>query len=144
MLDAERRVVVDVHRSGVVPAEVLEAVLERLDAEEAMLTAFAIGAAAGSGEELRAPGPGDGCEHLSSEKLAAVPAAVADCEDCAAIGERSWVALRMCLRCGHVACCDSSPRRHARAHFDGTRHPVMRSVELGEAWRWCFVDSELG
>ncbi|MET0712261.1 MAG: UBP-type zinc finger domain-containing protein, partial [Jiangellaceae bacterium] len=46
--------------------------------------------------------------------------------------------------CGHTACCDSSPRRHARRHFERTEHPVMRSAEPGEAWRWCYVDRELG
>jgi len=145
MLDAERQVVVDVHRSGAVPAEVLEGVLERLDAEEAMLVAFAdsVGASR-SDEELRAPGPGDGCEHLRKERLGAAPVTTDACEDCLLIDERSWVALRMCLRCGHVACCDSSPRRHAQAHFDESQHPVMRSIELGEAWRWCYVDSEIG
>jgi len=146
MLDAERRVVVDVHRSGAVPAEVLEGVMERLDAEEAMLTAFAESVAPNTAgdDDLRAPGRGDGCEHLRTETLGAPPLMTNACEDCVAIGEESWVALRMCVRCGHVACCDSSPRRHAQAHFDGTGHPVMRSIELGEAWRWCYVDSEIG
>ena len=50
----------------------------------------------------------------------------------------------MCLTCGHVACCDSSPLRHATAHYRETGHPVMRSVEPGEAWRWCYVDDLLG
>ena len=30
------------------------------------------------------------------------------------------------------------------AHFEETRHPVMRSAEPGEDWRWCFVDNRLG
>jgi uncharacterized UBP type Zn finger protein len=50
------------------------------------------------------------------------------------------VHLRMCMICGHVACCDSSPNRHATAHFHGTKHPIMRSVEPGEDWGWCYVD----
>jgi CPA1 family monovalent cation:H+ antiporter len=54
------------------------------------------------------------------------------------------VHLRLCLGCGHVGCCDSSPQRHATAHFSATHHPVVRSFETGEAWRWCFVDEELG
>ncbi len=118
--------------------------MERLDAEEAMLSAFADSVATERGEELRAPGPGDGCEHLRTETLRTAPATTAVCQDCVADDEHDWVALRMCLRCGHVACCDSSPRRHAQAHYDAVGHPVMRSIELGEAWRWCYVDSELG
>jgi len=49
------------------------------------------------------------------------------------------VHLRECLTCGHIGCCDSSPARHASAHHAQTRHPVMRSFESGETWRWCFV-----
>ena len=46
----------------------------------------------------------------------------------------------MCLSCGHVGCCDSSPNRHATAHFRGSEHPLVASAEPGEAWGWCFVD----
>jgi len=49
----------------------------------------------------------------------------------------------MCMTCGHVGCCDSSVHQHATAHFALTGHPVMRSIEPGEAWRWCYIDSEL-
>ena len=51
----------------------------------------------------------------------------------------SWVALRQCLTCGNLACCDSSPGQHADAHFHETQHPVMQSAEPGEEWRWCYV-----
>jgi CPA1 family monovalent cation:H+ antiporter len=34
--------------------------------------------------------------------------------------------------------------KHADQHFRDTRHPVMRSYEPGESWRWCFVDKKLG
>jgi uncharacterized UBP type Zn finger protein len=50
------------------------------------------------------------------------------------------VHLRLCLACGHVGCCDSSPNRHATKHFHATRHPIVRSFEPGEDWRWCYVD----
>ena len=55
-----------------------------------------------------------------------------------------WVALRQCLVCGNVGCCDSSPMRHATAHFHETTHPVMESAEPGEDWRWCFVHHTTG
>ncbi|HUH63267.1 MAG TPA: UBP-type zinc finger domain-containing protein [Terracidiphilus sp.] len=61
------------------------------------------------------------------------------CEECLKTGGR-WVHLRMCLECGHVGCCDSSPNRHARAHFHETQHPLIQSAERGENWRWCYVD----
>lgn len=61
------------------------------------------------------------------------------CEDCVKIGA-TWVHLRMCLTCGHVACCDDSPNRHATAHFRATRHPLVRSIEPGETWTWCYAD----
>ncbi len=64
------------------------------------------------------------------------------CPECLAEGTDP-VQLRLCLVCGHVGCCDSSPQRHATAHFTETGHPVMRTHEPGESWRWCFVDHVL-
>jgi monovalent cation:H+ antiporter-2, CPA2 family len=64
------------------------------------------------------------------------------CEECLAIGD-DWVHLRLCMTCGHVGCCDDSKNRHATKHFHKTKHPVIRSLEPGETWGWCFVD-ELG
>jgi tellurite resistance protein TerC len=61
------------------------------------------------------------------------------CEECLKTGE-PWVHLRMCLKCGHVGCCDSSKNRHATGHFQATGHPVIRSLQPGESWRWCYVD----
>ena len=61
------------------------------------------------------------------------------CEECLKTGER-WVQLRMCLKCGHVGCCDSSKNRHATAHFKATGHPVIRTLQPGESWKWCYVD----
>lgn len=61
------------------------------------------------------------------------------CEACVRSGSR-WVHLRMCLTCGAVHCCDSSPHRHARAHARDTGHPLVTSFEPGEHWRYCFVD----
>lgn len=61
------------------------------------------------------------------------------CEDCLKIGS-PWLHLRLCLTCGHVGCCDQSPMRHARAHAGAAGHPIIRSFEPGESWRWCFVD----
>jgi hypothetical protein len=61
------------------------------------------------------------------------------CEECLREGT-GWVHLRLCLTCGHVGCCDSSPMRHARGHAGLVGHPIVRSFEPGEYWRWCFVD----
>lgn len=61
------------------------------------------------------------------------------CEDCLKIGAK-WVHLRLCLHCGHVGCCDSSPNRHATRHFEDTTHPIIASFEPGERWAWCFAD----
>lgn len=65
------------------------------------------------------------------------------CEACRALGD-TWVHLRECLTCGNVGCCDSSVGRHAERHFHASRHPVMRSHEHGESWRWCYLDERLG
>ncbi|MQY09182.1 ubiquitin carboxyl-terminal hydrolase 14 [Actinomadura macrotermitis] len=80
------------------------------------------------------------CEHLKD--LPAVPpepVTPQGCQECLAEGTR-WVHLRLCLTCGHVGCCDSSPQRHATKHFHGEGHPIVRSFEPGEDWRWCFAD----
>lgn len=69
------------------------------------------------------------------------PARNRGCEECLHAGT-AWLHLRVCLTCGHVGCCDSS-QGHASAHFEQSGHPVMRSLEPGEAWRWCFVDDTL-
>jgi len=61
------------------------------------------------------------------------------CEECLKIGQ-PWVHLRLCLECGHVGCCDSSIGKHATKHFRTKGHPVMRSIEPGETWGWCYVD----
>jgi hypothetical protein len=79
------------------------------------------------------------CGHLDAVKVAGVPAEIAGCEDCLEIGG-TWIHLRMCQSCGHIACCDSSPHRHASAHARSTAHPIVRSAEPGENWSWCYVD----
>jgi len=80
----------------------------------------------------------DQCEHLDTVEEDLVPSAEG-CEDCLASGGR-WVHLRMCQQCGHVGCCDSSPNRHATAHWRESGHPVIRSFEPGEDWWWCYSD----
>ena len=79
------------------------------------------------------------CTHLDSIELTELPDEIAGCEDCLPIGA-TWVHLRMCQSCGHIACCDSSPNRHASAHARIMGHPIARSAELGECWSWCYVD----
>ena len=79
------------------------------------------------------------CEHVLALPPEVTPHTTEGCEDCLKIGS-TWVHLRACLSCGHIGCCDSSPNRHARAHAGGEGHPVVRSFEPGEDWRWCFAD----
>ena len=78
------------------------------------------------------------CEHEVGLEPAP-PRTPAGCEECLRAGT-SWVHLRLCLSCGHVGCCDSSPGRHATRHAHHTGHPVIASYEPGERWAWCFVD----
>jgi uncharacterized UBP type Zn finger protein len=52
----------------------------------------------------------------------------------------SWVHLRLCLACGHVGCCDNSKNKHATKHYRSTTHPVIRSFQPGEKWRYCYPD----
>lgn len=82
------------------------------------------------------------CEHVTNAPIRDVVRPAAGCEDCLRIGGQ-WVHLRECLTCGHVGCCDSSPNKHATAHFHGTSHPIITSVEPGETWAWCYVDRKV-
>ena len=79
------------------------------------------------------------CTHLDTVDLRELPAEVAGCEDCLRMGGK-WLHLRICLECSHVGCCDDSPNRHASAHAHGSGHPIIRSLEPGEDWCWCYVD----
>jgi hypothetical protein len=84
----------------------------------------------------------ESCTHLDQVTLTELPASVDGCEDCLRDGGK-WLHLRICLSCGHVGCCDSSPSRHATAHQHATAHPIIRSLEPGELWCWCYED-EIG
>lgn len=77
------------------------------------------------------------CTHLKEIKFTETETDV--CGECVKMGD-TWVHLRMCLICGNVGCCDSSKNKHATKHFHKAKHPLMRSVEPGEAWIWCYVD----
>jgi uncharacterized UBP type Zn finger protein len=78
------------------------------------------------------------CSHVAAHSKNVKPL-TKGCEECMKSGDK-WLHLRMCLECGHVGCCDSSPNRHARAHFHAVGHPLMQSAERGEDWKWCFID----
>jgi hypothetical protein len=78
------------------------------------------------------------CGHLNY--MQAVLPSSPGCEDCLRAGRRDWIHLRLCMTCGHVGCCDSSPGRHASKHFRASGHPIVRSFERGEDWFWCYVD----
>ncbi|MGW3965848.1 ubiquitin carboxyl-terminal hydrolase 14 [Amycolatopsis sp. NPDC005003] len=67
-----------------------------------------------------------------------VPRTPQGCQECLSTGT-SWVHLRLCLTCGHVGCCDSSPMKHASRHAHAIGHPIVRSFEPGENWRWCYA-----
>lgn len=143
LLQAEREQALLARDNGTADDVVLRRVLERLDIEESMLDRDDEELPE-TDRELRTPAPTAGsCKHLSHEWPDLEPSSPDSCAACIAEG-LVWVHLRMCLKCGNVACCDSSPGNHATRHFHDTRHPVMRSFEPGETWRWCFVDTQLG
>lgn len=136
LIEVERRRVLEIRSSGTVPAEVVADVLAMLDVEESMLDV-----AAEERREVRDAGAvrrtGATCadlDHHPAVETVENPV----CHQCLEEGLH-WVALRQCLTCGNVACCDSSTGQHATAHFHDTTHPVMQSAEPGEDWRWCYV-----
>ncbi|MBQ0995673.1 UBP-type zinc finger domain-containing protein [Streptomyces nigra] len=71
-----------------------------------------------------------------------VPPSGSGCGECDAAGGW-WFHLRRCAQCGHVGCCDSSPAKHATAHYRETGHPVVQSFEPGETWYWNYATDEL-
>ncbi len=79
----------------------------------------------------------DTCSHVDQIKVTEPKKHV--CEECVKTGD-TWVHLRLCLICGHVGCCDSSKNKHATRHFRSSGHPLVRSVEPGETWVWCYID----
>lgn len=143
MLSAERSSILEARDSGVYDDVVLRQALQAIDLEESMLDRID-DAAARVDDELTTPKQRAGdCKHLRDSPKVMRANTPEGCEECLRDGTR-WVHLRLCLACGHVGCCDSSPQKHATQHFHETEHPVMRSIEPGEAWRWCYVDSLLG
>jgi uncharacterized UBP type Zn finger protein len=78
------------------------------------------------------------CPHLEQLDGIATPR-TAGCDQCLALGD-TWVHLRACLVCGRVGCCDNSKNRHATKHYHETGHALVRSIEPGETWMWCYED----
>ena len=142
MIEAERAWVLEVRSTRSVASEVIDEVLQTLDVEESMFNGVTTRQAQEKGARL-APDKHEGeCIDLRTHPhVAAEPASA--CPRCLELGLR-WVALRRCLICGNVACCDSSPGKHATAHFEETGHPVMQSAEPDEGWRWCYVHQLTG
>ncbi len=105
----------------------------------ASLTAIVLIFGVSIGASLLFPGTlkAQSCSHR--DRIRDVKPTSTGCEECLKTGD-SWVHLRMCLECGHVGCCDSSKNRHATAHFQASGHPMIRSIQPGESWKWCYVD----
>jgi len=146
MLLAEREAVLAARSNGTADDEIVRRVIMVLDVEEAMLDRQSDQQLDRQDDLVVANEPGRICEHLEkligmAEPTTAVTAG--QCDACLADGTK-WVSLRMCLECGNVACCDSSNGRHAERHHHETGHPVVRSAQPGEAWRWCYADRTLG
>jgi len=80
------------------------------------------------------------CEHENMIEITEPSAH--ECEMCVQQGD-SWVQLRMCMTCGFVGCCDSSKNKYARKHYLRNDHPVIRSIEPGEDWRYCYIHNEM-
>jgi CPA1 family monovalent cation:H+ antiporter len=143
MLERERAAVLDLRARGTIDQAILRRVLAALDVEESILDAVETQSTAEREDDLRVYT--GNCEHLRAFCAMDTPSprTPGACEECLQEGT-TWVSLRLCLTCGHVGCCNSSPQMHADAHFAASGHPVMRSIEPGEAWRWCYIDEIVG
>ncbi len=80
------------------------------------------------------------CEHLVSVTTLPEPD-TQECAECVALGD-TWLHLRMCVECGHVGCCDSSQNTHATKHNHSTGHALVRGIEPGERWVYCYIEDE--
>ena len=78
-------------------------------------------------------------QKLDEERREPVKPSGQGCKECLESGGE-WAHLRLCMTCGHVGCCDSSPNKHATKHFHRSKHPVIKSYEPGENWAYCYVD----
>lgn len=143
MIDAERSKLIRIRDEGMVPHEVLRQALGSIDVEETVLQLGETLNVAEREDDLVPNQTLRTCGHLATASSTASPGTPAGCEECLEQG-LEWVHLRICLSCGHVGCCDSSIGKHATSHYADTAHPVMRSFEMGEAWRWCYVDELVG
>ncbi|MFT4295511.1 MAG: cation:proton antiporter, partial [Micropruina sp.] len=137
-LAAERDKLLEIRDRGFADHAVLSALLSELDVEEANLL-FREDRERQVRDAPPRPVGQAPCSHLDAAPAEVDFEAHGDCVDCVA-ADQDPVELRMCLTCGHIACCDSSPGKHAALHFRKTGHPVMRSIEPGEHWRWCYID----
>lgn len=144
MMAAERAELVRLRDQGAAEHDLLADLLEQLDVEESVLElAQDDRRDEERGTALRPPVALEGeCSHLcqAPENTEALSE---DCTECLEDGTNP-VHLRLCLACGYVGCCDSSVGRHSTGHFHSTGHPVMESFEVGEGWRWCYVDRQTG
>jgi uncharacterized UBP type Zn finger protein len=78
-----------------------------------------------------------GCAHIAG--IRDITPSALGCEECLKSGS-VWLHLRICRSCGHVGCCDDSPNKHATKHFRATGHPIIKSLERGEDWMYCYLD----
>lgn len=143
MLAAEREEIVLARDTGAASDGVLRSALAAVDQEESMIERVEELEAPTEDRELAPRRTEAPCSHLAEAPTSEGQPPEHECPDCVREGT-TWVHLRRCLTCGAVGCCDSSPRRHAYRHFKATEHPVARSAEPGEAWRWCWIDEVLG
>ena len=143
MIEAERHELIRLRDEGAVPDDVMRRVVASIDVEETVLDLGQRWSDENRVGELTSTITHGACEHLDELAETPHPKTPQGCEECIS-EDLAWVHLRLCMSCGHVGCCDSSIGKHASAHFGQVKHPVMRSFEPGEAWRWCFVDDVLG
>jgi uncharacterized UBP type Zn finger protein len=78
------------------------------------------------------------CTHLD-QIVEGVQPRTDGCEECLQSGD-DWIALSICLTCGHVGCCYDSKGQHAWKHYEATGHPIIAAYKRKDNWRWCYPD----
>lgn len=81
------------------------------------------------------------CSHL--DQIRDVEPSSDVCDKCVEAG-KTWPALRMCLTCGYVGCCEDSELQHAFNHYKETGHPLVKPYKVRWMdWIWCYEDNAL-
>ena len=144
-IDIERNEVLKIRSSGTVDHDIIEQVLGSFDIEESMLTI-----ATERSERLTEDEPVDHADGRCWPLRAPQHAPARSIRTARASARTASARARVRCTCESASPAATSDAATPQSggmptrHFSRTQHPVMRSFEPGESWRWCFLDERIG